>query len=368
MPKHEVVSITPAIIDVACDLTKREKVYTELRTLLHSGPGEWISVDDRKMFEELLGLVAGTFMFNLDEDVDALGSIPDVRIEAGSTGLNLLSALSRSQRENSAMVSAVGTNSSGTPDTLATMFAHDAGRASIYQYTLPTQGCTPVALVFSHRDEPKKVTAMHPGVAAQVELLPRAVKTSRIVHIDAHDLLRPPAFSTLGKLIKEGRLPVALSLSNPSILQGQLKETIKEYLAERKVTYLMGNAEEIGLLVSSDPIVSLEHALQLGVGKLAPYVLVTLGSRGLLGFDHNKPKFQRSFLHKRPINTSGAGDTAAGVFLSGILSGQDFALTLKEAAYYSSQIVDSRASRFISGREQYYKNDHADSGHTITVE
>jgi sugar/nucleoside kinase (ribokinase family) len=368
MLKHEVVSITPAIIDIACDLTNREQVYLKLCALLESGPGQWKSVDDKKVIEELLGVVAGIVTFNLNDDFDSLGLTPGVRIEAGSTGLNLLSALSKPQRENSAMVSAVGSDSSGNPDSLANYFAKDAAKVGIYQYSIPHEGCTPLVLVFSHKDEPDKVTAMHPGVAAQVESVPRSVEKSKIVHIDAYDLTREPAFTTLDRLIGSGRVPIALGLGNSSILQGKLREIILRYIATKKITYLMGNSEEFGLLLNSNPIRTLEQATSLNAGQLAPYVLVTLGKDGLIGFEKNKPVFQRPFLQKNPVNTSGAGDTAAGIFLSGILSGQEFPLTLKESAYYSSQIVGSLSSRFTSDREKLYKDEHADAGDQLDNE
>jgi sugar/nucleoside kinase (ribokinase family) len=362
MKKHEIISISPAIVDIACDLTTKEKIYLELCQILDSKPGEWKPVDSQKEIESLLGLVAGVTNFSIENDLDLLTQTVGVNMEAGSSGLNLLSALIRTQRENSAILSAVGSDSVGHPDNLASFFGRDARKIGIYQYSIPQQGSTPLVLVFSHREQPDKVTAMHPGVASQIESLPNGISKSRIVRIDAYDLLRDPASTSLNQLMSSGKVPISLGLGNSSILTGKLKNDILKHIANGKITYLTGNADEFSSLLDISNLQNLENAIGLNIGRLAPYVLLTMGDKGMLGFKENKPIVQKSFRQAKAINTSGAGDVAAGVFLSGILSGQDFSLTLKEAAYFSSQVVGSLSSRFKNGREKKYISNHANTG------
>lgn len=361
MLRHEVVSITPAIVDIACDLTGREQVYLELCALLTCNPGEWKAVHDKEVIEQLLGLVAQVVNFSINEDFESLSITDGVDIAAGSTGLNMLSALTKRQRKASAIISTVGADEKGNPDSVSTFFTKDVERTGIYQYAIPKTGVNPLVLVFSHKEQPDKVTAMHPGVASQLETLPSSIDKARVVHVDAYDLQREPAALTLDNLIKSNKPPIALGLGNPSILQGQLKERILGYIENRQVHYLMGNAEEYAALFGTEPVTTLEQATSLNLGKLAPYVLITLGKNGIIGFDHGKATYQRPFRIERPVNTSGAGDTAAGVFLSGILEGQDFSLTLKEASYFSSRIVGMLASRFANGREALYRRNHIDT-------
>jgi hypothetical protein len=66
MLKHEVISITPAIVDIACDLTGREQVYLELCAILSCKPGEWKAVHDKEVIEQLLGLVAQVVNFSIE--------------------------------------------------------------------------------------------------------------------------------------------------------------------------------------------------------------------------------------------------------------------------------------------------------------
>jgi sugar/nucleoside kinase (ribokinase family) len=51
------------------------------------------------------------------------------------------------------------------------------------------------------------------------------------------------------------------------------------------------------------------------------------------------------------MNSTGAGDIAAGVFLSGILNNEPIKKTLSLAAYYSALVLKAYNGRFTNGRE-----------------
>jgi sugar/nucleoside kinase (ribokinase family) len=78
--------------------------------------------------------------------------------------------------------------------------------------------------------------------------------------------------------------------------------------------------------------------------------MITLGKRGISAFSNGQFAYSKAQEVRNIKNTSGAGDTAAGVFISGILNNQGLPEILKSATYYASRVLETYGNKLPEGR------------------
>ncbi len=182
------------------------------------------------------------------------------------------------------------------------------------------------------------------GVSADISLQEMdfdAAKNSEYIYIEGYLVTSEPARAAiveLRKLAKENNIKVALTFSDPAMLE-YFKDNINEAIGDG-VDLLFCNEKEAMLWAGKD---TLEAACEELKSKAKQFV-VTRGPEGALAWDG------KAFIpiagHKvKAINTNGAGDLFAGAFLYGITQGHGFEVAGKLASRASSQVVTQYGPR-----------------------
>ncbi len=352
----ELITLGPALVDVVADLTRRPQDYYAILDGLHAGPGDWVPIADEYQLNQILGILGQQLAFSLSQDFFALAQTPQISIEAGSTGLGMVSAFTPNQRRQTSVVTSIGSPDGQQPDQISTFFSSAVKDLGARHDTVPVRGINPIGLVLATADSTDKVLANFAGVAHELPWLPESVQSPRVLHIDAYELREGTLAQRANELIRSGTAPIALGLGNPQIIHGKLKAKIQEYVNDGLITYLMGNSEEYRLAFDLGPT-DLEPAKlpQLGLQTKVPHILITLGAEGMAAFDRGQFAHVESKKPARIVNTSGAGDTAAGVFLSGILKNKPLEQILREATFYAAQVLGVPGNRLPEGRETEWR-------------
>ena len=87
-----------------------------------------------------------------------------------------------------------------------------------------------------------------------------------------------------------------------------------------------------------------EHAALAYLANLAPFVVITLGERGLI-WQHEKQSGRLAALAINAIDTTGAGDAFHGAFAAGIAAGLDWLTTLRYASVAGSLCFTKMGAR-----------------------
>jgi len=348
----DLVSIGPALVDISIDIPEL-KDYLRIIEFLQTKPGGWVYIHETRQLEEVLAIALNTTVLNLFRDFDQLLKKPSVDVIAGSTGLGFLSAFPKLQRRRSAIVSTVGSPDGKNPDPISQIFTRDLHSLNIRHYSYPVRGNSAVGLVLSTKTIPEKVLAMMPGVAYELVNFPSEIPKGTVIHLDAYELRKGKISETLDQLITSRRYKIALGLGNSSILEGDLKRMIIDYVFKGKIEYLMGNSSEFSKLFSEkeSELFPNEQALSaLGVQNVVPHVLITFGENGMCSWVNNRFYYNEACPTSKIVNTSGAGDTAAGVFISGLLVKEAPQQILRTAALFSAEVLQLKGSKLVDGR------------------
>lgn len=351
--EQKVASIGPGMVDMAFDMTKRPQEYQTALEILETQPGGWRSIEDSQQFNELMELLIGRILPKTLEDLVSLQTEKQFELIAGSSNLGTLVALTETLRRQSAFISAVGSSDGKIPDYLSRFFTRSLQTLGITHYYEVHKGCSPTGVVLGMKDENDKVLAIYPGVMSELSVFPETVCQPDVVQVDAYELRKQPIGRVIEKTIISGRYKIALGLGNPAILKGGLRDQVLSYIQNSRLTFLTGNEQEFIQLLG----ISTSHLEKDIFGEIAgelpvPHVLITLDERGLVALHQGKVHFQAAFPVPKTeiINTSGAGDTAAGVFIAGILEGTEIQTILRESVYFASQVLKLPGSRLPTGR------------------
>lgn len=342
----EVLAAGPALVDCAVNV-QDDHTFQRILDELSINPGEWCLIEDFQQISQIFRLVLEDESFS-DTDLEQLFLASNLNFIAGSTGLGVLSALSPEQRVRSAYLSAVGTGANGQPDTFSDYFSKQASDIGITHHYFAYPGTTPLGLVMSSPSTAEKTLAMYPGVSRELSRFPEGIQP-RLVYLDAYELQAGPIADFLTNLINMQHYPVALGLSNKSILTPELCEKIQAFMTAGKLEFLMGNHEEFSTLLGREVKVDMVEDLQY-ISSMVPHTLITFGAQGIVSISDNQLQYQAAISPETIVNTSGAGDTVAGVYISGVLAGQPMKETLELAVEYAAQVLSIPGSRLPKGR------------------
>ena len=346
---HNVVGIGPSLVDIGVSLS--DEHYTECCTVLGVQPGDWTRIADADKFAALTSVLtaeetpSGHFLNVLQDQHEAT-------INAGSSTLGMISAMSPEMRTHAAMVSALAENA-GTPDPLSIFFRAAVQSVGSRHYGRVYTGHNPVGFVISSESTPEKVLANYPGVANELEDYDVKALQPELLILDAYELQVSKLGTFLDQLVQSGEFRIGLSLGNHSILTGELRDRIRQYIAGHKINVLCGNDTEYRALYPE-----LEKGLATAAGFRShpvlsdvPFAVMTFGEQGMVAqWDGNKivstPADTVEVYHIK--NTSGAGDTTAGVIYEGILSGSEADETLRKAARMAAKVLQTYSSRIVA--------------------
>lgn len=344
-----VAGICPSMVDISCSLTPKQ--FTECSDVLGLEPGGWREIISPDALREVFRIMNWTAHNDGNTLLQNQGS--EYAISAGSSVFGMLSATSPSLRRNSVVTSAIPVSVNGETDPLFRYFLDATTASGIQHCGYTITGNNPVGLVLTTENNSEKMLATFRGVTpgfAPDEIISNI--NPNYLFVDAYEMIPESVLGgSIHELISSGRYRVALSLGNRAILAGTLASTIREHIDDGNIHIIAGNRDEYSAVypeLSSETLNGanfLDHPVHNSVTS----ALMTDGANGLTGKKHGAgasiPAVQVD--EREIINTSGAGDTAMGVFCDGVLHGRDIHTTLSQAALLAAQVLRQPGSRIL---------------------
>ncbi|MEU5781366.1 carbohydrate kinase family protein [Micromonospora lupini] len=344
----ELVAFGPSLVDVAARLTQEQ--FDSCARLLGATAGEWRRIHDYRTVRQLIRELTGHPISDR-ADLPTLLARRGLAVAAGSSTLGMLSAMPAEVRRASTYVSSVARNE-GVFDPFSLFFIAAVKAAEVQHRYGVAEGGNPIGFVLSSNTDPEKMLAMYPGVAERFGGMDLTGLSPQLVLLDAYELLGGELSDFLHRCVSRSVAPVALSLGNSHILHGKLQRQVRRYVAQRRLTVLCGNAEEYGALFPEvDPALCTPAGFRHHpIRQVVPFALMTFGDRGMAcHWDGRYAVAEAVPIEPSEIvNTSGAGDTAAGVFCAGILLGHPPQQTLETAAELSTDVLRVHSSRILA--------------------
>jgi len=175
------------------------------------------------------------------------------------------------------------------------------------------------------------------------QLSEAALKNSEFLYIEGYLVAAPlgcEAAITARKMANRHNIKTALSLSDPNMVT-YFREGLCTIIGD-KVDVLFCNEQEAKLFTHTDD-------LNLAKERLMDYAntfVITLGSHGSIVYNGNEFSHVLSYKAK-VVDTVGAGDVFAGVFLYGITHGYSYFDSADLANFAASKVVQKFGPRLI---------------------
>ncbi len=326
-----VTAFGPSLVDLSVRLSPHG--FREWCATIGAGPGEWRAVPDWVAVNRLVGRLLGTKIPPGREFAALTTPGSPVVLSAGSSTFGMLSAMPERLRRRATYVSTLADN-----DPFSDFFAAAVGDLRVAHHTVVVAGHNPVSFVVYAADAPDRVLATYAGVAAAA--VPPVDPTAELLLVDTYEL------RAVDELIRARVVPVGLSLGNAGILTNTVRQRIRRYLDDGLLTMVFGNVAEYQALFPEVPA-SLDGFRTHPVRRSVRFCLLTDGARGLAA--HCDQNFARTDARRAVtvMNTSGAGDTAAGAFVAGVLDGLAPAEILARCAELAARVLAVPGSRIV---------------------
>jgi len=323
--------------------------FAELRSRFGAAPGDWVQVKGYEVAEELLRFVIAG---ETDESAPGPCGAHSTRyvqrgVSAGSSTLGMLSAMPGSLRRQAAYASATAVLDGGI-GSFSSYFAAEVLKTGASHLAFMVNGHCPVCFVVSSQHDSEKVLISYRGVSDEFAGCDVDTLSPDLIVVDSYELSGGSLADFLHILISARRYKIALSLGSHTILRGELLERVRSYLEQRLIHILCGNTREYQAVFPELGTALVDPQFRgHRVGRLVPYALVTDGPRGMAAY------WAGIYVRRvadvldpdEIVNTSGPGDTAAGVFCASILQGLDPADALTMACDRARQVLTVGASR-----------------------
>jgi sugar/nucleoside kinase (ribokinase family) len=348
--ESSVLTIGPSLVDFEFNLTEKKQQYDNITKYLNVSPGEWKLIPQEEELKDIIEILIGQKLPTELDKILALQKDNCFELTAGSTNLGVLAALNKKQRVNSTFVSTIGTDGKSI-DPLSSFFSNSLKKYGINHQKSVICGRNPTGIVLSMNNQTDKILLTHPGVSYNLDLPSIKSTDFEVLHVEAYELREGKIAETIDNLINEAGIKVSIGLGNYKIIDVKLKSKILNYIEQGKVDILLANEQEIiKLLGLEKESISVDEISQLYLRYKIPHIMITLGERGITAFNNTKFAYSKAQEVDNIKNTSGAGDTAAGVFISGIIDNQELPQILKDATYYAARVLEVYGNKLPNGR------------------
>jgi sugar/nucleoside kinase (ribokinase family) len=162
------------------------------------------------------------------------------------------------------------------------------------------------------------------------------LKNAKYLYIEGYLVTSDSAFDAVMKSIKIAKkagVKIALTLSDPMIVQG-FKDRFQEIIST-KIDLIFANHEEALSITGSTDVESAVNKL----GELCSEVVVTLSDKGSLVYSNDKT-IESKGRQVNVLNTNGAGDMFAGAYLYARTQGHSEKISADLANFLSSKVVE----------------------------
>lgn len=205
------------------------------------------------------------------------------------------------------------------------------------------QGITGKCLVMITPDAERTMNTFL-GISATLstaEIDEEALKASKYVYIEGYLVTSPtgrPAAIRLRELAREHKVNIAVSLSDPAIVE-YFYNDLREMVGN-EVDLLFCNLAEALRFTRTETLAEASAALR----EVAKSFVITLGSEGASIFDGIR-EFNLPAPQVKAVDTNGAGDMFAGAFLYALTQGMDYASAGALAVRAAAQVVSQFGPR-----------------------
>ena len=173
------------------------------------------------------------------------------------------------------------------------------------------------------------------------ELDEEALANSKYLYIEGYLVTSPTAFEAAQKaqrIVKESGGIVSLTLSDPAIVE-HFKAQF-DLFAEIGIDLIFCNEDEAMIWTGSSTPEEAFKKLQ----TICKQVAMTLGKNGAMVFDGTSSAIVKG-VPTKAVDTTGAGDIFAGVFLNAIVEGNSFIVAAERANKAASKLVSCFGAR-----------------------
>lgn len=343
-----IVAFGPSLVDISAKLPDHD--YIRCCGTLGLEIGGWCELEDFSIVRNLITMLTGS---NVEEGVELLSVLGSGKTDltAGSSTLGMLSAMPPAVRRRATYISTLG-RLEGRPDAFSIFFKQAVLTTGIAHMSSIVDGYNPVGFVLSSLRDPERTLAMHRGVALRFKGCDLQSMDPSLIVLDAHELVAGELAEFLDDVVNSRRWRIGLSLGDQALLCGEVLGRIRSYLFAGKLWIISGNEDEYRALFPelqpelASPTGFMDHPIR----HHAPYALITFAERGLAA--HWRGSFCQvagTMVDAEDIvNTSGAGDTAAGAVFSGALFGHPVSVVLHKADDLARRVLKVRSSRIIA--------------------
>lgn len=345
--KQQILNIGPALVDLVAHLPSADTRYARSLEFLNAAPGMYIPLETQQQASELLGILLSNDVPIFDNFAETIRGISGFDLIAGSTGLGFLAALPKEQRKHSTIITTVGSDGK-VPSPIASIYTEDTDKLGIKHHTILKAGAHPLGITISSADNPEKILTMHSGVAFELDTIED--ETPDIIHIDAYELIEGPIAGLIHDLIMLGKYRISLGLGNESILDERMVQRILQYVDLEKLDFVCGNKDEWNQIMGTS-LADIRDFEGNQLGNRIPHILITDGPNGIAAVSDSRFLYQAAQPQTQIINTAGSGDTAAGVFVSGLLDSKPLEQILREAVHWAGYVASIEHTKLPNGRE-----------------
>jgi len=294
-PKYDVYGIGNALVDLETQVSDQFLNENKVKK-------GWMTLVDEATQARLLAAI--------DQD--------EAKQKPGGSAANTMMAIG--QLGGQAFYSCKVANDTHGDFYLADMRA--SGISTNFERQKQPEGITGKCLVMITEDASRTMNTFL-GITATLstrEVDEQAIEQAEYVYIEGYLTASDTGFEAM-KLVKEtadaAHVKTAITLSDPSIVEG-FKERFETVIGDG-VDLLFCNEEEAQKYTGKEELPAVQEALK----KIARHFIITRGADGVTIYDGTQT-IDIDGLPVKAIDTNGAGDMFAGVFLYGITNGMNY--------------------------------------------
>lgn len=325
-----ILAIGPAFSDILLQLEDNQ--YNLIKDALFPKDSTWIRLDDQ---------------FGLSTFLNMLGiANPTSYMEGGSTILGTLSTMPIDIRERTIIFTYEGIDNKGLNMQSLKQYVKAVCKLGIKLRIKAVRGANLIGVVIVSNKNRERLLMTHSDY--NISFIDDVdIPSAEYLLINCYEMLDISENNPIFRLIESKNYKVVLGLGSQNIINGELKKRIVRYCKNGFIYCLSGNYSEFQELHSCN----IQSIRNEDVFTSIPYILITQGKDGMIGYSPDCQHYQPAyFVNESEIkSTSGAGDIALGVFLSGIINNENLPNILSRAAYKSSLIIRRLSNVFQEG-------------------
>jgi len=329
MKYETIVGYSPIIIDINFQSPKDYDGYQSLLKSIGITSGEWVEFSERNKFESLIIQITDKSFHDL---------FIENHFNIGSTVIASFAAFNTCLTLEDRLVLVGGKNLSN--DVLSKYFEKLRPRFENFNIVQGT-GYLDICFVLCNSFFSERTMLMFKSINLDPALDFKALKNS-LAFISAFEI-RNNFFKFDFATLVSNRVHFAINLGDVKVLTASVNSTIQNLIQQNIAKYIFGNMVEFRKAFSAfqdDDHEFFEKLKQLSRSHDVIF-FVTLGSSGIRVINQGNLFLSSSDRKLKIVNTNGAGDAAAGGFLSTYLATSDIPYSLNFAISQAEKVLES---------------------------